>query len=65
MGEFKGHFRERVTDLLIEGFGTEDIAVKTGESLQDVRTVVEDMRADGSIKSMAERRWHTFKEAWS
>ncbi len=48
-------WQARVKLLLREGFGTEDIAIITGSSADDVRREIEILRSDGELKTIYRR----------
>ena len=50
--ESNGMWQDRVRALLLDGFGVEDIAIRTGVEVEIVRREVEILRASGEIAGM-------------
>lgn len=50
-----GDDEDWVIGLLCDGFGSEDIAVKTGLPLEDVRAFIRQLRADGTLDEVYRR----------
>ncbi len=50
--ESNGMWQDRVRALLLDGFGVEDIAIRTGVEVEIVRREVEILRATGELAGM-------------
>ena len=67
MGNALGNsnWQTRVRSLLIDGFGVEDIAVKLGAQVADVRLEVQIMREDGTLEKTMRCAHERFRSEWA